>query len=65
MLTKLRRWLSSRRALNQELNTVYRRLAEEKLRADQMTEQHRTACRMSKSAVATLLHLGYTDCGGE
>lgn len=41
------------------------RTAEEKLRADQMTEQHRMQCNISKSAVATLVGLGYTDQGGE
>lgn len=41
------------------------RTAEEKLRADQMTKQHRIQCDISKSAVATLVGLGYTDKGGE
>lgn len=52
-------------SLQAELVVEAVRTAEEKLRADQMTEQHRLQCNISKSAVATLVGLGYTDQGGE
>lgn len=52
-------------SLQAELVAEAARTAEEKLRAEQMTEQHRMQCNISKSAVATLVGLGYTDRGGE
>lgn len=62
---ELRRLHAENSAQRAELVAEAARTAEEKLRADQMTEQHRMQCNISKSAVATLLGLGYTDRGGE
>lgn len=62
---ELRRLHAENIAQRSELVAEAARTAEEKLRADQMTEQHRMQCDISKSAVATLVGLGYTDRGGE